>query len=252
MNIEASTIKKIKVAIILLLSVVAISLIGKTLQVNVFAPTTRKLPIYSVDTKEKRICITFDVNWGDDKTEEILEILDKYNAKATFYIIGLWCEDFPEKVKEISRRGHEIGNHSNKHADYTKLTKNEIIADVEKANAKILGLTGELPKTFRFPSGSYNDEAVQTIEELGLRSIQWDVDSVDWKANGADIEYNRVISKAKEGSIVLFHNDGKYTPENLERILNKYTAEGYDFITISQLVYEENYYLDHTGKQILK
>lgn len=252
MNIEESTLKKIKVAIVLLLLVITISLIGKTLQVNVFAPTTRKLPIYSVDTKEKKLCLTFDVNWGDDKTKEILDILDKYDAKATFYIIGVWCDDFPEEVKEISKRGHEIGNHSNKHADYTKLTKNQIIEDVEKANAKILGLTGELPKTFRFPSGSYNDEAVQAIEELGLKSIQWDVDSVDWKANGADIEYNRVISKAKEGSIILFHNDGKYTPENLEKILGKYKAMGYEFVTISQLVHEGNYYLDHTGKQILR
>lgn len=244
---------KIKVTtyLVLLMVMVCIGIMGRVFYKEVFAPANKKLPIYSVDTKEKKIAITFDVNWGDDRTNEILDILDKYNAKATFYIIGLWCDDYPEKVKEITKRGHEIGNHSNKHPDYTTMTKENIIKDLEIANAKILSLTGESPKTFRFPSGAYNDASMEAIEGVGIKAIQWDVDSIDWKANGADIEYERIVSKAKEGSILLFHNDGKYTPQNLPRIIEKYQSTGYEFVKVSDLIYSDNYYLDHTGKQML-
>ncbi len=244
---------KIKVTtyLVLLMVIVGVGIMGRVFYKETFAPANKKLPIYSVDTKEKKIAITFDVNWGDDKTNEILDILDKYNEKATFYIIGLWCDDYPEKVKEITKRGHEIGNHSNKHPDYTTMTKDNIIKDLEIANAKILSLTGESPKTFRFPSGAYNDASMEAIESTGIKAIQWDVDSIDWKANGADIEYERIISKAKEGSILLFHNDGKYTPQNLPRIIEKYQSMGYKFVKVSDLIYSDNYYLDHTGKQIL-
>lgn len=235
----------------LLLIVIIVTCLGRMINEDVFSPANKGLPIYSVDTKDKKMCITFDVNWGDDKTEEILNILDEFDIKATFYIMGLWCDDFPERVVEIANRGHEIGNHSNKHSDYTTLSKDNIVNDIEITNAKILNLTGKTPKTFRFPSGAYNDMSVKVVEETGLKPIQWDVDSVDWKAKGAEVEYNRVVSKAKEGSIMLFHNDGKYTPENLKKIIKKYQDEGYEFVTVSELIYEDNYYLDHAGKQIL-
>lgn len=248
--------KKLKIKVIsilsLLIAVMVISLMGRALYKEAFAPASKKLPIYGVNTAEKQMSITFDVNWGEDKTKEILDILDKYNVKATFYIIGLWCNDYPEQVKEIYSRGHEIGNHSNKHPDYTKLSKDAIMKDVEIANAKIFELTGEMPKTFRFPSGSYNDLAVETVEGMGLKTIQWDVDSVDWKALGQQIEYDRVVNKAREGSILLFHSDGKYTPDNLSRIIEKYQSEGYEFVTVSSLIYKDNYYLDHEGRQNLK
>lgn len=247
--------KKLKIKLIstlsLLIVVMGVSLMGKALYKEAFAPASKKLPIYSVNTTEKKMCITFDVNWGEDKTKEILDILDKYNVKATFYIIGLWCDDYPEQVKEIYSRGHEIGNHSNKHPDYTKLSKDAIMKDVEIANAKILDLIGEMPKTFRFPSGAYNDLSVETVEGMGLKTVQWDVDSVDWKALGQQVEYERVVSKAREGSILLFHSDGKYTPDNLSRIIEKYQGEGYEFVTVSNLIYKDKYYLDHEGRQIL-
>lgn len=186
--------KKIKIKVISLLSllivVMGISLIGKNFYRGAFAPASKKLPIYAVSTTEKKMSITFDVNWGEDKSKEILDILDKYNVKATFYIIGLWCDDYPEMVKEIYSRGHEIGNHSNKHPDYVNLSKEAILKDVEIANAKIMALTGEIPKTFRFPSGSYNDLAVETVEGMGLKTIQWDVDKIVTKVNKEGWLYN--------------------------------------------------------------
>ncbi|WP_396276461.1 polysaccharide deacetylase family protein [Haloimpatiens lingqiaonensis] len=126
--------------------------------------TGKKIPIYSVDTKEKKVAITFDANWGEDNTEEILKILDKYNVKATFFLVGKWIDDYPEKAEEIFKRGHELGNHSNTHADLTKVSKGRITQEIHLCDSKIMKITGELPKLFRCPSGAYNDLAVNTVE----------------------------------------------------------------------------------------
>ena len=102
--------------------------------------TQKNLPIYRVDTEDKKVAITFDVNWGEDRTKDILEILDKYNAKATFFLIGKWI-DLNEKninfVKEFNEKGHEIGNHSNLHPDFTNLSREKIIQELEITDSKI-------------------------------------------------------------------------------------------------------------------
>ena len=219
---------------------------------GVFMETKNKMPIYSVDTKDKKVAITFDTSWGADRTDSILDTLDKYDIKATFFLVGGWCDDYPDKVKTIVKRGHEIGNHSNKHPNFTTISKDRIIKEVEITNAKILGLTGQTPTLFRFPEGQYNDLAIQTIEEGRLLPIQWDVDSIDWKGNGVEEEYNRVIKNVGPGSIVLFHNDGKYTPESLPKVIETLQKEGYEFVKVTELLMKENYYIDHKGKQIGK
>jgi polysaccharide deacetylase family sporulation protein PdaB len=217
---------------------------------GVFLNVNRKLPIYSVDTKEKEVAISFDVSWGDDNINKILDILDKYNVKATFFIVGGWIDDNPDKVKEIYMRGHELGNHSNMHPDMTKISSNKIIEDINICDAKIMKITGTETKLFRFPEGSYNESSMQAVEQTGHIPIQWNVDSIDWKEQGADIEYNRVINKTKPGSILLFHNNAKYTPENLPRIIEKLQSEGYKFVKVGDLIYKDNYHIDYEGKQI--
>lgn len=217
---------------------------------GVFASNSRKLPIYSVQTDEKKVAITFDASWGEDKTDKIIEVLDKYNVKATFFVVGAWVDQHPDKLKELYEKGHEIGNHSNMHPIMTKSSKEKIINDICIADAKIMKITGEKPKLFRFPDGAYNDASITAVESTNHTCVQWDVDSIDWKAEGADIEYRRIVDKTKPGSILLFHNDGKYTPENLPKIIEKLEADGYKFVKISELIYKENYYLDHEGKQI--
>lgn len=235
--------------------VVAISLltfIGIGMKNNSFSvfSNNRKLPIYSVGTDEKKIAISFDASWGADNTEKLLDILDKYNVKTTFFLVGGWVDKYPDKVKEIHKRGHEIGNHSNTHPDMTTLSKEKIVQEIAATDAKIMTITGEKTKLFRFPSGSYNNLAIETVESTNHKCIQWDVDSVDWKEKGAQEEYDRVIKNVKSGSIVLFHNNAKYTPENLPKILEKLKAEGYKIVPISQLIYMDNYELDHTGNQV--
>lgn len=248
LELNSKVIKKVVIAICLLV----ISMIASLFLDNkgVFLNKNKKLPIYSVGIEEKKVSITFDVNWGDNNTIKILDILDKYNVKATFFLIGNWIEDFPKEVEEIAKRGHEIGNHSNTHPDMTKITKEKIIHELSITDGKILKVTGKSTKLFRFPSGSYNDFSVEAVNSLGYYCIQWDVDSIDWKAEGEEKEYDRVMKNTKPGSILLFHNDGKYTPKTLPRIIEDLKSKGYDFETVGNLIYKENFHINHEGRQI--
>lgn len=241
--------KKVLFAV-LLLAVSTISSIFLNVSKGVFVQD-KNIPIYSVDTQEKKVSITFDVNWGNDNTIEILDILDKYNVKATFFIIGNWAEDFPELTKEIYKRGHEIGNHSDTHPDFTQISKDRIIKEISVADAKIMKITGQGTKLFRCPSGSYNDNALNAVKSAGYYCIQWDVDSIDWKAEGADKEYERVMKKVNPGSIILFHSDAKFTPYNLPRIIEDLKVKGYSFVKVGDLIYKENYKINLEGKQII-
>jgi len=219
---------------------------------GVFLGEKRKLPIYSVDTKDKRIAISFDASWGEDRTDDILKILDEYNAKATFFVVGAWIDQHPGMLKIMFEKGHEIGNHSNKHPIMTTISKDRMIEEIALTDAKIMSITGQGTTLFRCPSGEYNNLVIETVEATKHYCIQWDVDSIDWKEQGADIEFDRIIKNTKSGSILLFHNDAKYTPENLPKILQNLENRGYEFVKISDLIYKDNYYLNSEGKQIKK
>lgn len=219
---------------------------------SVFSKEKAKLPIYCVDTKEKKVAISFDSTWGVNNTIQILDILDKYNVKATFFLLGIWIDKYPEETKAIHKRGHEIGNHSNSHPDMLHISSEKIVQEIAIVDAKLIKLIETDTKLFRFPSGAYNSNSVAAAEKTNHYCIQWDVDSIDWKEQGADIEYNRVIKKVNPGSIILFHNGAKYTPETLERVIKELKSKGYEFVKVSDLIYKDNYYIDNTGKQKLK
>jgi len=242
--------KKILTVLGLLIIASASSVFISYKSTTAFIKMDRYLPIYCIDTKDKKIALSFDVSWGEDNTKKILETLDKYNVKATFFIVGGWIDEHPDELKEIYKRGHEIGNHSDKHPDMTKLSREKIIQDIDIADAKIMQITGEDTKLFRCPSGSYNDTVIKAVKETGHYCVQWDVDSVDWREEGSDIEYNRIIKNTKPGSILLFHNNAKYTPDNLPRIIEKLQSEGYKFIKVGDLIYKDNYRVNYSGKQI--
>ena len=209
------------------------------------------IPIYSVDTPDKKIALSFDVNWAEkDNLYSILDILDKYNINATFFIIGAWVEYEEEnvaKLKAISERGHEIGNHSYKHPSFTKISEQKIKEELKKTSEVIKKYTDKEIKLFRFPSGDYNVQSYRTVLEEGYIGVQWSVDSVDWKESGEEIEYIRVKKNIKPGSIVLFHNNAKYTPKNLEKIIKECINEGYTFVKIGELIYENEFYVDENG-----
>ncbi len=213
--------------------------------------TTRKLPIYCVDTPDKKIALSFDASWGADKTMSILETLERYDIKANFFAVGFWAEKYSDTLKKLSDSGRmEIGTHSNTHPHMPKLSKSQMELELDASVKIIEEITGKKPDLFRAPFGDYNDALIETAAEKGLYTIQWDVDTLDWKGLKAGEMAARVLKKAKNGSIVLMHNDGEHTVEALPLIIEGLKNKGYSFVTIGELIYRDNYSIDHTGKQI--
>ena len=213
------------------------------------AASERQLPIYSVDRAQKLCSISFDAAWGNEDTQILIDTLAKYNVKTTFFVVGEWVDKYPESVKALADAGHEVMNHSNCHDHYNSLTTEEIIADVTACNEKIAAITGVTPTLIRCPYGEYDDHVISAIRSMGMEPIQWDVDSLDWKDYDADTICQRVTGKVQSGSIVLFHNAALHTPEALPTILECLIRDGYTVVPISQLIYTENYTIDHTGRQ---
>ena len=187
--------------------------------------------------------------WGNEDTQELIDILGRYGVRATFFVVGDWVDKYPESVNTRSSVGHEVMNHSNTHAHMNQLSAQEIIADVEACNDKIEAVTGVRPTLIRPPYGEYNDQVISAIRSIGMEPIQWDVDSLDWKEISAQEIAQRVTSRVQSGSIVLFHNAALHTPEALPGILECLLQEGYTFVPVSELILEEPYTIDHTGRQ---
>ncbi len=207
------------------------------------------LPIYSVETEDKKISISFDAAWGDRYTQGILDILDKYNVKSTFFLVEFWVDKYPDMVKKIDKRGHDVGNHSSTHPHMSKLSKEQIAKELNQTGEKIYNLTGKKSYLFRPPFGDYNNTLIKTAKECGYYTIQWDVDSLDWKELGVEPVVDRVTRNVENGSIVLFHNNAKYILDFLPLVIEKLQKEGYKIVPISEIIIKDNYYIDHTGKQ---
>ncbi len=210
----------------------------------------KKIPIYRVDKKEKVVSISFDAAWGNEQTQTLLDILKEHNIKSTFFLVGMWVDKYPESVKAIFDGGHDVGNHSNTHPHLPQAQRDKIKSEIDDCNNKIEKITGKRPILFRPPYGDYNNAVVEVTNELNMHCIQWDVDSLDWKDPSADEMVKRIKSKIKPGSIILMHNGAKNTPEALPRILDMIKEEGYSVVPISEIIYKENYTIQHDGTQI--
>lgn len=211
----------------------------------------RKIPIYSVKTDQKKVALSFDAAWGADDTDSLLDTLEKHNVKATFFLVGDWVRKYPDEVKRIAEAGHDVGNHSNKHPHMNSMSKEQIKADIMEAHNSTKELLGIDMNLFRPPFGEYNNTVIETLQECGYYVIQWDVDSLDWKEYGRDNLVNTVLNHKNlgGGSIVLMHNNAKYTKDALEQIIVGLKKQGYELVPISELIIKENYKTDHTGRQ---
>lgn len=216
---------------------------------NVFSPT-KELPIYSVEREDKKIAISFDAAYGDEYTIDILDTLDKYDVKTTFFLVKFWVENFPNRVEEIHKRGHEIGNHSATHPNMSQLSSEQIAEELNSTGDEISKITGKKTTVFRPPYGDYNDNLILEAKKNGYYTIQWDVDSIDWKELGTQSVVDRVTRNVKPGSIVLFHNNAKYVREYLPLVLERLIADGYEIVPISKLIHKEDFKMDNTGRQI--
>lgn len=216
--------------------------------------TSPELPIYCVDTKQPQIALTFDSAWGTEDLDEILQILDKHDAPATFFVTGQWAEEHPEAVLAIFRAGHKLGNHGMNHKHMPQLSKEEIIKEINDCDQAVYQLTGEKMNLFRAPYSDWNDLVVDTAKELNYWSINQSVDSLDWKDYGTEAIIHQVCEhkNLENGAILLLHNGSKYTKDALDTMLTNLQAKGYSFVLVSDLIYTSDYEIDYSGKQFSK
>jgi len=211
------------------------------------------LPIYCVDVgNEKKIALSFDAAWGNEDTKDILAILKKHDVKVTFFMTGGWVEKYPDDVKAILEAGHDLGNHSENHKNMSQLSKSAQKEELMEVHNRVKELTGYEMTLFRPPYGDYDNSVILNALECGYYTIQWDVDSLDWKDYGTDAIINTVCSHKHlgPGSIILCHNGAKYTAAALDEMICALKEAGYEFVPISELIYKENYHMNHEGRQV--
>ena len=254
MRISCFSIKPVKVFISLLLVCVTLGfmLSATDCETVYFGYAIRKVPIYSVNTDEKKVALTFDAAWGADKTSKIVEILTNEGVGGTFFLVGFWSEKYADKIKEIDAAGLDIGTHSNTHPKMSQLTSSQIEDELTVSMNLITSATNKEVRFFRPPYGDYNDQLLTVADNLGLQTIQWSVDSLDWKGLSADQILARVKAGVHNGAIILFHNNSDNIVEALPQVIAFLKAEGYSMVNLSDLVYKDSYTIDNNGVQKIK
>ena len=215
----------LSIALCLLAGIAAVSSTAKAVQT---AATPKENPVYRVESDKKQVAISFDAAWGNEETMQLLDILDRYHVKATFFLVGDWVDHYPDDVKMIAQRGHDIGNHSNTHPHLPQLSEDSAAAEITACNEKIQTLTGKSPTLFRPPYGDYDNMVVNTVKKMGMYCVQWDVDSLDWKDPSPEQMTKTVLDKVQDGSIVLMHNGAKNTPAALPSIIKGIQDKGFE------------------------
>lgn len=206
--------------------------------VSVFSPN-QPSAIYNVQTDKKMIALTFDISWGEKRTEPILKILEDKGVKnVTFFLSSPWSKTHVDIVNRIIKDGYEIASHGHKHVNYSSLSDEEIRNQIQTSNQILKDLTGKAPTLIRLPNGDFNKRVLKIAEEEKYTVIQWDTDSLDWMNKGVDNIIQRVVSKAHPGDIVLMHASDSCTQthEALPVIIDQLRAKGYEFVTVTELL----------------
>ncbi len=237
----------VTLGILLVLSILFTNFSGNDVAVS----SNRLVPIYRVNRNDKYISLTVDAAWGNEYTQEIIEILDKYNVRITFFTVDFWANDYPDDIRALKLHGHEIGNHSATHPDMAKLSAKKMEEElITTWNTQLKYAGSSAVRLFRAPYGSYSNELINVCEKHGFKMIQWDVDSLDWKeGETAKTVIDRVLKNVKSGSIILMHNNSSVITQVLPSVLETLINDGYTFVPVSQLIYQTNYTIDANGEQ---
>ena len=237
--------------------VVAIAMIGSYRYISGIVKVSsnvngKELPIYCVQTDEKKVALSFDAAWGNDDTQRILDILKEHDVHVTFFMTGGWVESYPDDVKAIYEAGHDLGNHSQNHKNMSQLSDEEKTQELMSVHEKVKELTGVKMQLFRPPYGDYDDAVVLNARENGYYPIQWDVDSLDWKDYGAENQVKQMLQThtLRDGEILRFHAEGENTGEMVSLLHPQLKEEGYEAVTVSQMIVKENYSMETDGRQI--
>lgn len=189
-------------------------------------------PVISFAAEGRQIALTVDTAFGDDYTEAILDVLKTEGVTATFFVMGAWVNEYPEKLTEIKMAGHEIASHSYSHTRYTELTPDEIAEDANAARQIIKDKTGQEPAMLRPPYGAYDSYTLETLAADGMTAVKWSVDARDWKREGVDSIVKNVMDYVRPGAILMFQNNVLDTPQAMAAIIADLKEQGYEFVTV--------------------
>ena len=188
---------------------------------------------------QMKIAITFDDGPHPKNSKKILDVLEKYDVKSTFFVVGVNVKNYPSALNEIVEKGHEIGNHTYSHLILKSLSEDKIkkeIIDTEDAlnDAKILA-----PKLLRPPCGLYDNKLLEVAKSEDYKIVLWTIDTKDWEHRSVNEIVNKVLSNIKSGDIILFHDyisGVNNTPEALDILIPKLQEMGFNLVTVSELL----------------
>ncbi|MEK4423882.1 polysaccharide deacetylase family protein [Solibacillus sp. FSL K6-1523] len=191
------------------------------------------IPKFDLDPSKKHVALTFDDGPHPKVTKQILTLLEKYDAKATFFMLGSRVQYYPSLVGEIRDAGHEIGNHSWSHPVLTKLSAAEVTKEFESTEQAIFNAIGQYSTVFRPPYGATND-SIKAL--LPITSVNWTIDTLDWKHRNANSLLPNIQNSLHNNSIILMHDIHQSTADGLEAVLVYLKNEGYEFLTVSEIL----------------
>ncbi|UTR12559.1 polysaccharide deacetylase family sporulation protein PdaB [Evansella sp. LMS18] len=211
----------------------------ETPELAVFSTGDKPVAIYKAETEEKKVALTFNISWGEEKAVPILDTLKEHNiSETTFFVSAAWAERHPEIIERILEDGHEIGNHGFRHEHYTSWEEDKIKSDIQTAHRIIEEVTQEAPKYLRPPNGSFDERVLKIAETLNYDVIHWSINSEDWQNPGVEKIVENVTSNTASGDIILLHasDSAKQTNEALPEIIKTLENDGFQFATVSQLI----------------
>ena len=210
------------------------------------------VPIYNVQTDEQKVAFTMNCAWNADDIDSILATLEKHKVHITFFMVGDWVDKYPETVKKISDAGHEIANHSDGHKHVNELSLEENEKEILICSEKIEKITGKKTTLYRCPYGEYNNTVIQAAENQKHTTIQWNIDTLDYNGLTGDEMWKRLDEKLKNGDIILSHNGTDHTADSLDKLLTNIENKGLKVVTVSDLIYKDNYSINANGTQTTK
>ena len=243
-KIQTYTVSILTVAVL-----IALANIKDISAVPTFA-SEKYLPIYNVQTEENKVAFTMNCAWNADDIDSILETLKNNEVHITFFIVGDWADKYPEAVKKIHEAGHEIGSHSNTHPHVNNLSSEKNLEEIQLSVNKLERITGNKTTLYRAPYGEYNDTVIKTARENGYFTIQWNLDTLDYKGLTGEEMWNRLKNKLDKGSIILSHNGTNHTADSLDMLIKNIKSKGFKVTTVSDLIYQNNYTINKNGTQI--
>ncbi|MFZ4454578.1 polysaccharide deacetylase family sporulation protein PdaB [Salibacterium aidingense] len=204
----------------------------------VFSTDEGPAAFYRAEIEDKKVALTFNISWGEDRALPILDTLKEKDVTATFFISGAWAERHPDITERIVEDGHTIGNHGYRYEHYPRMEEDEIVRDLNLSHKKIKDVTELDVKYFRPPHGDFNKSVLEKVEQFGYSTVHWSVGGDDWKNPGVDTIVSNITNDVEPGDVILLHasDSAKQTGEALPAILDNLKEENYSFVDIEELI----------------